>query len=61
MKYKKIKFEVKKGKVGKFDLYIFPGRQVGGQAFPAFCVLLRVDKRFKGGVMGHSAVTSVMN
>ena len=61
MKHKKIKFEVRKGKVGRFDLYVFPGYKFGDLTFPAFCVLLYVNKRLKNSVIVQRAFMTVMN
>ena len=61
VKRPKIKFESKKGKVGKFNLYIFPGHQEADMLFPAFCVLLNVHKRIKGGAIATRAFTMVLN
>ncbi len=60
-KLPKMVFEVRKGKKGDFDLYIFPGHQIGDMAFPAFCVLLKVQKRLKHGIVGNRAFVAVMN
>ena len=57
----KIKYELKKGKVGELDLYIFPGRQIGNQSFPAFCVALYSEKKIKQGVSTARSFISVMN
>ena len=61
MKQKKIKYELKKGKVGELDLYIFPGRQIGNQSFPAFCVALYSKKEISRGVASARSFISVMN
>ena len=61
MKQKKIKYEVRKGKVGRHDLYVFPGRKVGDLIFPAYCVLLTVNRRLKFEAVAERAFIAVMN
>ena len=61
MKQKKIKYEVRKGKVGRHDLYVFPGRKIGDLLFPAYCVLLTVNRCLKFEDEAERAFIAVMN
>ena len=58
---KPIKKEVIVGKVGRFKVYVFPGYVEGDMFTPAFCVIGRVKKTFKGGTIIAWYFTAVMN
>lgn len=61
MKQKKIKFEVRKGKVRRYDLYVFPGCKIKDIIFPSFCVLLQVNTHLKFEDVAERSFVAVMN